>query len=95
MQNIIATFDYGHNIPDECKNVFHLGVRLIEKEFDTSIIYELTHVPADKKVNLMLHHTSTQEWFSDISARDIIIYKLSTHLKICLEQFSVNIAPAA
>lgn len=94
MHKTIASFD-GHHIPDECKNVFHLGVKLIEKEFDTTIGYELKLIPTDKKIELRLNDATLQQWFVEVAVREIVIYKLTTHLKICLEQFLSNVAPAA
>lgn len=87
MQKIIASFDCAHDILEECKNVFSLGVSLIEKEFDTRIDCELKYSHLDKIIELRLTDATLQEWFRDIATREIIIYKLSTHLKICVEQF--------
>lgn len=87
MQKIIASFDCAHDILGECKKVFNLGVNLIEKEFDTKIECELRYSQIDKIIELRLIDATLQEWFRDIPTREIIIYKLSTHLKICVEQF--------
>lgn len=87
MQKIIASYNCAHDILGEFKSVYNLGVALIEKEFDTRIDCELKYSHLDKIVELRLTDATLQEWFRDIATREIIIYKLSTHLKICVEQF--------
>ncbi len=87
MQKIIASFDCAQDILGECNNVFNLGVALIEKEFDTKIECELKYSQIDRIIELRLTDATLQEWFRDVPTREIIMFKLSTHLKICVEQF--------
>ena len=89
MNQTIACFDYHtHEIPQACCNVFYMGVRIIEREYDTSISCELYHNKAEKKAELTLLDFHQKDWFVNLDRRDTIVYKLSTHLKICLEQFA-------
>ncbi len=89
MHKTIATFDCKNTvIPSECHTVFNLGVKVIEKEFDTSILCEIKINATDSNAELRLTDATLQEWFLDTKAREIIVYKLSTHFKICLEQFA-------
>ena len=86
MQKTIASFECGDKIPNGFIGVFNRGVDLIAKEFDTEIQYQLTHHPGIK-IELHLVNLHQQTWFSDVSTREIITYKLSTHLQICLTHF--------
>lgn len=89
MHKTIASFEYNNEgISLECHTVFNLGVKVIEKEFSTRIHYEITHDPQHKNAELRLTDATLQTWFQDSTSRDIIVYKLSTHFKICLEQFA-------
>ncbi len=92
MQKIIATYNYpGSVIPPDCIRVFSQGVDLLEKEFDAKIECEIKFVPQEKKAELRLTNSAAQDWFLNLSTKDIITYKLNTHFRICLEQFAQNL----
>ncbi len=89
MHKIIASFKYSENeISPECYNVFVLGVNVIEKEFHTIIHCDIRINKQENIVELRLLDATLQDWFKDMSCRETIIYKLSTHFKICLEHFA-------
>lgn len=91
MHKIIASFDCCNGeIPPACEHVFYRGVRVIEKEYGTNIRCNVNMNKADNKAELHLLDVPMQQWFVDLSTREIIVYKLSTHLKICLDQFNVK-----
>jgi hypothetical protein len=89
MQNIIASYNYpGSIIPPDCIRVFSQGVNLLEKEFDAKIECEIKFVPQENKSELRLNNSVEQDWYRNITTKDIITYKLNTHFRICLEQFA-------
>jgi hypothetical protein len=91
MHEIIASFDYlMEEIPPACSNVFYLGVKVIEKEYKTDIHCNLNINKHRNKAELHLVNIPIQHWYGDTQLRDTIVYKLSTHLKICLDQFDVS-----
>jgi hypothetical protein len=91
MHEVIASFDYNdEEIPHACSNVFYLGVKVIEKEYKTAIHCNINVNKQKNKAELHLMDVPKQHWFVDTKLRETIVYKLSTHLKICLDQFDPN-----
>ncbi len=88
MNQIIAAYYCNtQEIPQACVNVFSLGVEIIEREYKTSINCNMNHNKQDNKAELTILNFPQQDWFTDLDLRETIVYKLSTHFKICLEHF--------
>ena len=87
MQETITVIDCDKIIAPECYRVFNLGVKMIEKEFGVVIDCDIKIIAEHNQAVLTLISADACEWYKDIRKRETIIYKLSTHFKICMEQF--------
>jgi hypothetical protein len=92
MNEVIASIDLKHNdISADCSNVFFLGVKIIEKEYKTSIPCNICLDAQNNRAQLILLNIPQQQWFIDTDLRDTIVYKLTTHLRMCLDHFDADL----
>lgn len=68
-------------------DVFQLEVDCIELEFRTFIHYDILHDKNENKIELILKHPHQNSLYTNPGAREIILFKLKTFLKIIVESY--------
>jgi hypothetical protein len=88
MHELIASLEHKKDaLHPNCLRLFDLGIKYIEKEFQTRIFCEIQLNSQVSQAQLMLMNARMQQWYNSPEYKDVMLYKIVSHFKICMNSY--------